>query len=83
MESVPLFTKEGRVQAVLNTPEIKVTKPSDTRWLARERCVRCVRQCLPALVCTFEEIHEGNEAYTGNMVTVVILVTLVVLVSIT
>ncbi len=27
------------IQAVLNAPELKVHKPSDTRWLARERCV--------------------------------------------
>ena len=54
------------IQAILNSPELKVTKPSDTRWLARERCVRSVRQCLPALVRTFEELYEENgdaEAY--------------------
>ena len=33
-------------------------KPSDTRWLARERAVRAVRRSLPALVNTFEEIYE-------------------------
>ncbi len=33
-------------------------KPSDTRWLARERAVRVVRQSLPALVATFEEIYD-------------------------
>ena len=26
-------------QAVLNLPELKVIKPSDTRWLSHERCV--------------------------------------------
>ena len=46
------------IQAVLNSPELKVHKPSDTRWLARERCVRAVRQTLPALVATFEKIHD-------------------------
>ena len=54
------------IQAILNGPELKVTKPRDTRWLARERCVRSVRQCLPALVRTFEEIYEESrdaEAY--------------------
>lgn len=54
------------IQAILNSPELKVTKPSDTRWLARERCVRSVRQCLPALIRTFEELYEENgdaEAY--------------------
>ena len=45
---------------------MKVTKPSDTRWLARERCVHSVRECLPALVHTFEELYEESgdaEAY--------------------
>ena len=36
-------------------------KPSDTSWLARERAVRAVRQSLPALVNTFEEIYEETE----------------------
>ena len=35
-------------------------KPSDTRWLARERAVRSVRRCLPALVTTFEEIYNDT-----------------------
>ena len=30
--------KIAEIQAVLEAPEIVVTKPSDTRWLARERC---------------------------------------------
>lgn len=33
-------------------------KPSDTRWLARERAVRAVRRSLPALVNTFEDIYD-------------------------
>ena len=33
-------------------------KPSDTRWLARERAVRAIRRSLPSLVGTFEEIYE-------------------------
>ena len=54
------------VQAVLNAPELKMQKPSETRWLARERCVRAVRLSLPALVVTFEHIYEESgdaEAY--------------------
>jgi len=50
--------KPSEIQAFLNEPEIKITKPSDTRWLARERCVRAVRKSLPALVSTFESIYE-------------------------
>ena len=33
------------VQAVLNAPELKMQKPSETRWLARERCVRGLWHC--------------------------------------
>ena len=50
--------KLAEVQAELNSPELKMLKPSDTRWLARERAVRAVRRSLPALVNTFEEIYE-------------------------
>ena len=48
------------IQAVLNSPELKVRKPSDTRWLARERCVRAVRQTLRALVETFKKIYDNS-----------------------
>ena len=69
---LPLFTKKAEklaeIESVLNTPEIKVTKPSDTRWLARERCVRAVRQVLPALVKTFKEIHaESGDVMLKHM----------------
>ena len=33
-------------------------KPSDTRWVARERAVHVVRKNLPALVSTFEKIYD-------------------------
>ena len=33
-------------------------KPSDTRWLARERVMCAVLRSLPKLVNTFEEIYE-------------------------
>lgn len=48
------------IQTVLNTPELKVHKPSETRWLAWERCVRAVRKSLPALVLTFEQIYSES-----------------------
>ena len=51
--------KLAEIQAELDeSPEIKILKPSDTRWLARERAVRAVRRSLPALVNTFEEIYD-------------------------
>ena len=42
---------------MLNAPELKMVKPSDTHWLSRERAVHAVHQSLPALVTTFEEIY--------------------------
>ena len=49
--------KLAEIQAELQAPEIKMQKPSDTRWLSRERAVSAVRRSLPALVSTFEEIY--------------------------
>ena len=43
------------IQALLNSPQIRVNKPSDTRWLAQERCVRAIRLMFRALVETFEK----------------------------
>ena len=49
--------KLAEIQAELNSPELKMLK--DTRWLARERAVRAVRQCLPALVKQYnvQQVH--------------------------
>lgn len=49
--------KLSDIQAELNCPEIKMQKPSDTRWLARERSIRAIRKSLTAVVHTFEEIY--------------------------
>ena len=49
-----LFSKKAKklaeIQAVLNGPEVTMQEPSDTWWLARERCVRAVHNLLPALI---------------------------------
>ena len=52
--------KLAEIQAELDSPEIKIKmqKPSDTRWLARERAVRAVGKSLPALVSTFKKIYD-------------------------
>ncbi|XP_068720652.1 E3 SUMO-protein ligase KIAA1586-like [Montipora capricornis] len=50
--------KLKETQAELQCPEVKMQKPSDTRWLARERAVRAVRLSFPALVSTFEETYD-------------------------
>ena len=50
--------KLKEIQAEFQCPQVKMQKPSDTRWLARERAVRAVRLILPALVSTFKEIYD-------------------------
>ena len=46
------------VQRVLDLPELKVIKPSDTRWLAHERCVKGVKASYAAIVTALDNIHE-------------------------
>ena len=46
------------VQQVLQLPELKIAKPSDTRWLARERCVKAVKENYIAIVITLNNIYE-------------------------
>ena len=38
------------VQQVLDLPEMKIAKPSDTRWPAHERCVKAVKANYGAIV---------------------------------
>lgn len=54
------------VQSVLKLPELKIVKPSDTRWLSHERCVRAIYRELPALFITLQQLYETSgdaEAY--------------------
>ena len=46
------------VQQVLDLPELKVTKASDTRWLAHERCVKAVKESYVAIVTALESFYE-------------------------
>ena len=39
-------------------PELKVIKPSDTRWLAHEQCVKAVKENYIAIVTTLNNIYE-------------------------
>lgn len=48
------------VQSVLELPEMKVIKPSDTRWLAHERCVKAVKASYSAIVITLASIYETS-----------------------
>ena len=52
--------KLKEVQSVLNLPELKVIKPSSTRWLFHERCIRAIRKELPAIILTLQELYEIN-----------------------
>jgi hypothetical protein len=46
------------VQRVLDLPELKVTKPSDTRWLAHERCVKAVKESYASIVIALDSFYE-------------------------
>ena len=44
------------VQKVLDFPELKIVKPSDTRWLGHERCVRAVKASYSAIITALDYI---------------------------
>ena len=46
------------VQSVLELPEMKVIKPSDTCWLSHEKCVKAVKASYSAIVITIGQIYE-------------------------
>ena len=48
------------VQQMLDLPELKIAKPSDTRLLAHERCVEAVKASYGAIVATLNDIHENT-----------------------
>ena len=43
---------------MLNIPELKLTKPSDTHWLAHEWCVKAVKENYIAIVIALNNIYE-------------------------
>ena len=45
-------------QRVLDLPELKIVKQSDTHWLAHERCVKAVEAIYSAIVNTLNNIYE-------------------------
>lgn len=48
------------VHQVFNLPELRIVEPSDTRWLAHQRCVRAVKASFSAIVLSLvnQETHE-------------------------
>ena len=54
------------IQAVLGFPELKIVKPSDTRWLSHERCVKAICKEQPPLLQTLSQLYDSSgdaEAY--------------------
>ena len=49
------------VQSVLELPEMEVIDPSDTHWLAHERCVKAVKASYSAIVLTIGQIYETTQ----------------------
>ena len=65
-----LLTQESRIShavlSVLKLPELRIVKPSDTRWLLHEHYVRDIYRALPALIVTLQQLFETSgdaEAY--------------------
>ena len=48
------------IQIVLDLPELKIVKPSDTCWLAHERCVKAVKASYSSIVLALENIYETS-----------------------
>ena len=48
------------MQALVNHPQLKMIKPSDTRWLAHDRSVKAIRYSMRPLIDTLEHIHEDT-----------------------
>ena len=48
------------VQKVLDFPGLKIVKPSDTRWLAHERCVRAVKASYSAIITALDHIYSES-----------------------
>ena len=45
---------------MLDLPELKVAKPSDTRWPAHERRVKAVNASYAAIVVALDNIHDNT-----------------------
>ena len=54
------------VQSVLGLPELKIVKPSSTRWLSHECCMKAIRKELPALILTLQDLYETSKHLVEN-----------------
>ena len=48
------------IKKVLDLPEFKIVKPSDTHWLAHEHSVKAVKVIYSSIVLTLENIYETS-----------------------
>ena len=48
------------IQKVLDIPELKIVKPSDTRWLSHEKYVSTAKKCYGAIVSALETIYQES-----------------------
>ena len=48
------------IQKVLDLPELKIVKTSDTRWLAHEHFVKAVKASYSSIVLALENIYETS-----------------------
>ena len=54
------------IQAVLCFTELKIVKPSNTRWLSKELCTKAIYKDIPPLLQTLSQSYESSgdaEAY--------------------
>ena len=50
------------IQKVLDLPELNIVKPSDTRWLTHEHCVKAVKASYCSIVLALENMkHHINQ----------------------
>ena len=47
------------IQRILDLPEMKIITPSDSRWLAHERCIKAVKASYATLVVTLDSNYEN------------------------
>ena len=48
------------IQKALYLPELKIVKPSDTRWLVHQHCVKAVKASYSSIVLALENIYETS-----------------------
>ena len=63
--SLKICVRLKDLHAVLEIPELKIAKPSDTKWLAHEKRVCIVKKCYIAIVAA--DFHEP-EAFGINKI---------------